>query len=70
MNLFEQAMEKKMAGTAPLALRMRPRNLDEFAEQSDIVGPGTLLRRSIEADNLGSVIFFGPPVLAKPHWRK
>ncbi len=65
VNIFEQAMEKKMAGSAPLALRMRPRNLDEFSEQSDIVGPGTLLRRSIEADNLRSVIFFGPPGTGK-----
>lgn len=65
MNLFEQAMEKKTVKTAPLALRMRPQNLDEFEEQSGIVGRGTLLRKSIEADNLRSVIFFGPPGAGK-----
>lgn len=65
MNLFEQAMEKKMFKTAPLALRMRPKNLDEFEEQAGIVGKGTLLRKSIEADNLMSAIFFGPPGTGK-----
>lgn len=65
MNLFEQAMEKNMAKTAPLAMRMRPRTLDEFEEQFGIVGKGTLLRRSIEADNLMSAIFFGPPGTGK-----
>ncbi len=65
MNLFEQAMEKNMTKTAPLAMRMRPRTLDEFEEQSGIVGRGKLLRRSIEADNLMSAIFFGPPGTGK-----
>lgn len=65
MNLFEQAMEKNMNKTAPLAMRMRPRSLAEFEEQFGIVGKGTLLRRSIEADNLMSAIFFGPPGTGK-----
>ena len=65
MNLFEQAMEKNLSSTAPLAVRMRPRTLEEFEEQTEIVGKGTLLRRSIEADNLMSVIFFGPPGTGK-----
>lgn len=65
MNLFEQAMEKKIVKTAPLALRMRPQTLDEFEEQAGIVGRGTLLRKSIEADNLRSAIFFGPPGTGK-----
>jgi len=60
VNLFEQAMEKNMARAAPLAMRMRPRNLGEFEEQFGIVGVGTLLRRSIEADSLMSAIFYGP----------
>lgn len=60
MNMFEKAMEKNMVKTAPLAMRMRPRTLDEFEEQSGVVGAGTLLRRSIEADSLMSAIFFGP----------
>src|SRR5689334_14743819 len=46
---------------APLAARMRPRTLDEFAGQERVVGPGTLLRRAIERDQLTSVIFWGPP---------
>ncbi len=65
VNLFEQAMEKKIVKTAPLALRMRPQTLDEFEEQAGIVGRGTLLRKSIEADNLRSAIFFGPPGTGK-----
>jgi putative ATPase len=46
---------------APLAARMRPRTLEEFAGQEGVVGPGTLLRRAIEQDRLTSVIFWGPP---------
>lgn len=46
---------------APLADRMRPRNIDEFFGQAHIVGPGRLLRRAIETDRLTSSIFFGPP---------
>jgi putative ATPase len=46
---------------APLAARMRPRTLEEFAGQESVVGPGTLLRRAIERDQLSSVIFWGPP---------
>ena len=61
----QQAMEKNLSSTAPLAVRMRPRTLEEFEEQTEIVGKGTLLRRSIEADNLMSVIFFGPPGTGK-----
>ena len=50
---------------APLADRMRPRNLDEFIGQDHIVGPGRLLRRAIETDSLQSSIFFGPPGCGK-----
>jgi putative ATPase len=49
----------------PLAARMRPRTLDEFVGQKHIVGPGTLLRRSIEQDRLSSAIFWGPPGCGK-----
>ncbi len=45
----------------PLASRMRPRNLDEYIGQDHIVGKGRLLRRAIAADQLTSVIFYGPP---------
>jgi len=49
----------------PLADRMRPRTLDEFVGQGHIVGPGRLLRRAIQADQLSSVIFHGPPGTGK-----
>jgi putative ATPase len=61
-DLFEEAQEIKTASTAaPLATRMRPRSLEEFVGQQQILGPGKLLRRAIEADRLPSVIFYGPP---------
>src|ERR1700720_1570923 len=50
---------------APLAARMRPRNLDEYAGQSHILGPGQLLRRAIEADRIQSLILYGPPGTGK-----
>jgi putative ATPase len=53
------------AADAPLAARMRPRSLDEFAGQEHILGPGRLLRRAIEADRLTSVILWGPPGTGK-----
>ncbi len=49
----------------PLAARMRPRNLDEYAGQSHILGNGQLLRRAIEADRIQSLIFYGPPGTGK-----
>ncbi len=48
------------ARAMPLAARMRPRGLEEFVGQEEIVGPGTNLRRAIESDELSSVIFYGP----------
>ncbi|MCL2766450.1 MAG: replication-associated recombination protein A [Peptococcaceae bacterium] len=65
MNLFEQSMEKDLHIAAPLAARMRPASLAEFAEQYKIVGAGSLLRRSIEMDRLMSAIFYGPPGTGK-----
>ena len=53
------------APPAPLAARMRPRNLAEYVGQGHIVGPGRLLRRAIEADQLSSVLFHGPPGTGK-----
>ena len=49
----------------PLAYRMRPRTLDEFAGQEHILGRGRLLRRIIQADQLSSLIFYGPPGTGK-----
>ena len=49
----------------PLAARMRPRTLDEYADQQHILKPGMLLRRAIEADRIQSLIFYGPPGTGK-----
>lgn len=61
MDLFS-INEKK---SSPLADRMRPKTLNDFLGQEHIVGKGRLLRRAIEADKLGSCIFFGPPGTGK-----
>jgi len=62
MDLFSHAMQQRMRAEAPLAARMRPRTLDEFVGQEEIVGQGRLLRRAIEADRLfSSIILWGPP---------
>ncbi len=50
---------------APLAARMRPRTLDEFVGQADIVAPGRALRRAIESDRAPSMILWGPPGTGK-----
>jgi putative ATPase len=65
MGLFDYARQEQIAREAPLAARMRPRTLDEFAGQEHIVGPGRLLRRAIQADQLSSLIFYGPPGTGK-----
>ncbi len=57
--------ETKPFAQQPLAARMRPRNLDEFAGQKHILAPGQLLRRAIEADRIQSLIFYGPPGTGK-----
>ena len=51
--------------TRPLADRMRPRTLDEFVGQEHLVAPGKPLRTQIERDDLGSLIFWGPPGTGK-----
>lgn len=58
-------MQGNQERLAPLAERMRPRTIDEFVGQSRIVGEGSLLRRAISADRLGSCIFYGPPGTGK-----
>ncbi len=49
----------------PLAARLRPRTLDEFAGQKHLLGEGKVLRRLIESDKIGSMIFWGPPGVGK-----
>jgi len=65
MNLFDHNRQQQIDRDAPLAARMRPRTLDEFIGQDAVVGPGRLLRRAIQADQLSSLIFFGPPGTGK-----
>ena len=65
MDLFADSRKKNLQRVAPLAVRMRPRTLDEFAGQQHFLGPGKLLRRMLEADRLSSVIFYGPPGTGK-----
>ncbi|MDO8729951.1 MAG: replication-associated recombination protein A [Candidatus Omnitrophota bacterium] len=54
-----------MSASTPLAARMRPRDLSEYAGQQHLLGPGKLLRRAIEADRLTSLILYGPPGCGK-----
>ena len=61
MTLFEHKQKRQMQQEAPLAARMRSRNFDEFVGQEHIVGPGRVLRKSIEADQVPSIILWGPP---------
>ena len=65
MDLFEYMQEKNMEQESPLAMRMRPRTLEEVAGQEHIIGKGKLLYRAIKADRLSSVIFYGPPGTGK-----
>src|SRR6476646_2396071 len=67
MNLFQPipSPEGSTDPTRPLADRMRPRTLDEFVGQEHLVGPGKPLRTQIERDDIGSLIFWGPPGTGK-----
>jgi putative ATPase len=67
MGLFQTTPSADNAGdrTRPLADRMRPRTLDEYVGQEHLVAPGKPLRAQIERDDLGSLIFWGPPGTGK-----
>jgi putative ATPase len=65
MDLFEQQAEDRLAKAAPLADRVRPRTLDAFVGQEHLVGPQGVLRCMIEADELHSLILWGPPGTGK-----
>lgn len=62
---MEDLFSASARSLAPLADRMRPKTLDDFIGQSQILGKGKLLRRAIEADRLTSSIFWGPPGCGK-----
>jgi putative ATPase len=61
MDIFEHDMEKRKGEEAPLAARIRPTSFSEFVGQEHLVGEGRALRKAIEADQLPSVILWGPP---------
>jgi putative ATPase len=66
MSLFQTIPGgERSDSTRPLADRMRPRTLDEYAGQEHLVGPGKPLRTQIERDDPGSLIFWGPPGTGK-----
>ncbi|MBM3253869.1 MAG: replication-associated recombination protein A [Candidatus Omnitrophica bacterium] len=64
MDLFEEKKTKSKS-FEPLSVRLRPKTLDEFVGQSNIIGKGKLLNRLIESDKLTSLILFGPPGTGK-----
>ena len=61
----EAAPPVRKGSHVPLAARMRPRTLEEYAGQQHVLGEGKLLRRAVEADRFTSLIFFGPPGVGK-----
>ncbi|SEL67943.1 Recombination protein MgsA [Stigmatella aurantiaca] len=65
MDLFEHAGQKDQEAQAPLAERMRPTTLAEFAGQEHLTGEGRFLRRVIEQDQVPSLILWGPPGTGK-----
>jgi putative ATPase len=67
MSLFDGEPEgpKSPARTAPLAERMRPRRLEEYSGQENLLGHGKPLRVQIERDDPGSMILWGPPGCGK-----
>ncbi len=60
-DLFQSSAKEQAQRDAPLAARMRPRNFDEYVGQDHIVGKERILRSSIEADRVPSMILWGPP---------
>src|SRR5512141_1552330 len=66
MSLFNPIPDDtSLDRTRPLADRMRPRDLDEYVGQEQVLGPGKPLRVQIERDDIGSIIFWGPPGVGK-----
>ena len=60
-DLFSDAASERLPKTAPLALRLRPRTLEEFVGQRGILADGSALRLAIEEDRVASMILYGPP---------
>jgi putative ATPase len=64
-DLFADAARERMQEVAPLALRLRPRSLDEFVGQEQVLSEGSALRLAIAEDRVGSAILYGPPGTGK-----
>jgi putative ATPase len=60
-DLFADAAAQRLPESAPLAMRLRPRTLDEFVGQQHVLGQESALRLAIAEDRVPSAIFFGPP---------
>jgi putative ATPase len=65
MDIFDYHAQKASDATRPLAERMRPRNLDEFVGQGQVVAAGSIVRTAIEQDRIFSMILWGPPGCGK-----
>ena len=66
MDLFTNDERRKTKHEdEPLAVRMRPKRLDDFVGQEHILGPDKLLRRLIESDKIYSLVLYGPPGCGK-----
>ena len=65
MDLFEYMGMQQKEKESPLAVRMRPRTLDEIVGQEHIIGKNRMLYRAIRADKISSLIFYGPPGTGK-----
>ena len=64
-DLWNEQRQRRREAALPLAVRVRPRDLEDVAGQDHLVGPDSVLRRLIAADRLGSLIFAGPPGTGK-----
>src|ERR671936_1837741 len=60
-DLFADAARERLPDVAPLALRLRPKRLEDFVGQQQVVGEGSALRLAIAEDRISSSIFYGPP---------
>lgn len=61
----DSLFDAQVDAARPLAARLRPRSLDEVVGQQHLIGPGKVLRRIIESDQVSSMIFWGPPGVGK-----
>jgi len=64
-DLFSDAARERLPENAPLALRLRPRTLEDFVGQKHVLASGSALRTAIETDRMRSAIFYGPPGTGK-----